>query len=215
MSTTAQRKANRENAQHSTGPTSEAGKQASSLNNFRHGLTGHGFFLLDWEKAEDLDHLREALIEEHQPTTPTEQILVDKMAQHFWLSQRAQCIQTGKMQNNPLDEDVQQALIPYVRYQAHHERLFQRALHDLLKLRAERRKEQIGFESQNARDAKESRSQAQEIRRENNEKRRQEHHEKTVSLQNARIEHQQLLNRKLDREIWQAERTEKAELKAA
>jgi hypothetical protein len=32
---------NRANAQHSTGPRTDAGKQRSSLNALRHGLTGH------------------------------------------------------------------------------------------------------------------------------------------------------------------------------
>ena len=41
---------NRENAQHSTGPKTEAGKQKSSLNALRHGLTGQTVVM----PAEDL-----------------------------------------------------------------------------------------------------------------------------------------------------------------
>jgi hypothetical protein len=188
MSTAAQVKANRENAQHSTGPMSDAGKEASSLNNFRHGLSGHTFFLLDWEDAEDFDLLKQALCSEHQPTTVTEHILVEKMAQHYWLSQRAQSIQTGEMKDKPFDEDVQKGLVPYIRYQAHHERLFQRALHDLLKLRAERRKEQIGFESQKAREAQAAKSQAQEIRRESDEIRKLERHKVDMDIRRTRLD---------------------------
>src|SRR5712692_5210601 len=36
---------NRENASHSTGPKTEAGKQRSCLNALRHGLTGHTIVL--------------------------------------------------------------------------------------------------------------------------------------------------------------------------
>src|SRR5260370_7366817 len=36
---------NRANAQHSTGPKTEAGKKRSSLNALRHGLTGHTIVL--------------------------------------------------------------------------------------------------------------------------------------------------------------------------
>ena len=205
MASEAQLAANRENAQHSTGPASETGKAASSKNAVRHGLAGHAFVLLEWEHAEDFDRLQQALREEHQPTTPTEQILVEKMAQHYWLSQRAQSLQTITMMDRPFDEDVQKDLAPYIRYQAHFERLFQRALKDLLTLRAEKRKEQIGFVSQQAREAKEVRSQAAEIRRENTEKRRQEHQDKIIQLQNARIEHQNLLNRKLAGKMLTAE----------
>src|SRR5260370_8799081 len=42
---------NRANASHSTGPKTEAGKHRSSLNAYRHGLTGHTIIL----PAEDLD----------------------------------------------------------------------------------------------------------------------------------------------------------------
>jgi hypothetical protein len=188
MSTAAQRKANRENAQHSTGPVTDAGKEASSQNNFRHGLTGHVFFLLEWEKAEDFDHLREALVDEHRPATPTEQILVDNMAQHYWLSQRAQSLHTAGMQDKPFDEDVQKGLAPYIRYQAHYDRLFQRALHDLLKLRAEKRKEQIGFESKKAKEAQAARSQTQEIRRESEENRKLERHKVDMDIRKTRLD---------------------------
>ena len=40
MSTPNRAEINRENAQHSTGPKTEAGKKQSSLNALRHGLTG-------------------------------------------------------------------------------------------------------------------------------------------------------------------------------
>ncbi len=36
---------NRQNASHSTGPKTEAGKKRSSLNGLRHGLTGHTILL--------------------------------------------------------------------------------------------------------------------------------------------------------------------------
>ncbi|HZS53527.1 MAG TPA: hypothetical protein VFA65_03930, partial [Bryobacteraceae bacterium] len=119
---------------------------------------------------------------------PTEQILVEKMAQHYWLSQRAQSLQTITMMDRPFDEDVQKDLAPYIRYQAHFERLFQRALKDLLTLRAEKRKEQIGFVSQQAREAKEARSQAAEIRRESDETRKAEQHKLKMSILQAKLE---------------------------
>ena len=43
MSTKAQTTANIANAQHSTGPKTESGKAASSLNHLSHGLTGAAF----------------------------------------------------------------------------------------------------------------------------------------------------------------------------
>jgi hypothetical protein len=58
MATSAQIAANRENAKKSTGPQTEAGRQASSHNAVRHGLSGHAFALLDWESAEDFDTIK-------------------------------------------------------------------------------------------------------------------------------------------------------------
>ncbi|HZS55403.1 MAG TPA: hypothetical protein VFA65_13465 [Bryobacteraceae bacterium] len=191
MSSQAQIDANRENAQHSTGPSSEAGKAASSQNAVRHGLSGHIFSLLEWEDAEDFDRLQQALRDEHQPVTPTEHILVEKMVQCYWLSQRAQSLQTSIMTEHPFSPEAQNELTPYLRYQAHYERLFQRALKDLLTLRAEKRKEQIGFVSQQAREAKEARSQAAEIRRESDETRKQEQHSLKIAIAKKRLEREE------------------------
>jgi len=157
MATAAQVKANRENAKKSSGPTSEAGKEASSLNNFRYGLTGHAFLFLEWENPEVFDAMKAALTAEHKPATVTEHILVEKMAQYYWLSQRAVELQTVEMFQDPYDAERHQRIANFARYQALHDRLYQRALHDLLKLRAERRKEQIGFESQKRAAAEEAR----------------------------------------------------------
>ena len=92
-----------------------------------------------------------ALIEEHQPATPTEHILVERMAQHFWTAQRAMRLQFISF--GDIDHGKQLAL--YMRYQTTHDRAFHKCLSDLLKLRAERRKAlesekklEIGFESQ-------------------------------------------------------------------
>jgi hypothetical protein len=88
MSTAAQIVANQENATHSTGPITEEGKAASSQNHFKHGFCAH-FRVLEYESTEAYSDLITALQGEHQPATPTENILVDRMAQHHWLSQRA------------------------------------------------------------------------------------------------------------------------------
>jgi hypothetical protein len=166
MATAAQIKANIENAKHSTGAKTEAGREASSRNNRRHGLAGHAFFFLEWENPDHFEQLLEAFESEHQPKTPTECLLVEKMAQHYWLSQRAQEMQTSEMQLDPFDDEILKRVTVYMRYQTQQERLFKSALADLLKLRAERRKEQIGFESQ---------------------KRAQEKHERTIAVLDARV----------------------------
>jgi hypothetical protein len=196
MASAAQIKANRENAQHSSGPTSEAGKKASSRNNIRHGLTGHVFLLLEWEDPEGYDVVKNYLITDHKPATPTEKVLVDKMAQAYWLAQRAQQLQTFEMNLDPLNPDLQK-LAHLARYQAHHERVFRGALNDLLKLRAERRKEQIGFESQQSK-------QAQETRREAAETRKTETHQKTIEILETRLKREK--NKTMQAEIETADK---------
>ena len=188
MATDAQIRANQANAQHSTGPKTAEGKAVSSRNNIRVGLTGSFFYVLDWERQEEFDELLEDLRVEHKPATRTESILVEKMAQSYWLSQRAQFLQKACL--NPelpmcrTTEEKQFAL--YMRYQTTHERAFHKSLNELLRLRAEKRKVEIGFESQTRRAAEETRKQA-------NENRKQELHQWAVMLAEAKVDHQQVL----------------------
>jgi hypothetical protein len=102
--------------------------------------------IIEGESPEDFNALLDLLTEEHEPRTTTETILVQSMAQHHWFSQRA-----VRLQNANIENDKKLAL--YIRYQSINDRAFSKCLTDLLKLRAERRKEQIGFESQNQRRA--------------------------------------------------------------
>ena len=173
MSTTAQVAANQANAQQSTGPVTDAGKGISSQNRKIHGFTGR-FGLMTGEDPKEFEALMTALIDEHQPTTVTEAILVEKMAQHFWTAQRATRLQSSSFGK----EDHSKQLALYLRYQTTHDRAFHKCLSDLLKLRAERRKalesekkSEIGFESQ---------------------KRKEELHEARVRLLNAQAENKEM-----------------------
>jgi hypothetical protein len=64
-----------------TGPRTPEGKAIASLNNLKHGLTG-AFRVLEFESQSDFDAAHDALIAEHQPTTPTESQIVRRMAEH-------------------------------------------------------------------------------------------------------------------------------------
>jgi hypothetical protein len=172
MSTPAQISANQANSQVSTGPKTEEGKAAVAQNNFRHGLTSQ-FSVLPCESPKAYAALLTGLREEHQPSTITEEILVEKMAQSFWLTQRAQrfadvAIETG--------DDRKLAL--YLRYQTTNDRAFHKSLEQLVKLRAEKRKQEIGFESQKQKQAAAERQ--------------QEMHEARVRLTKAKSEHLEL-----------------------
>jgi hypothetical protein len=211
MSTEAQIRANQANAQHSTGPTTEAGKAASCLNNFRHGLTGNSFTVLDFEDQDEFDALLCGLRAEHQPATMTESILVAKMAQSYWLSKRALYLQDQahrafgarcarvKEDQCCTDEELsldeqQKQLALFLRYQTTNDRAFHRCLTDLLKLRAEKRRQEIGFESQ-------QHKKAQEARRDAAEKRKQDHHKLDMLLAEAKLNHQELLNCELSFQV--------------
>ena len=152
MSTPAQIAANQANSQHSTGPKTEEGRAASCLNNFRHGLAGVQFSVLPGEDEEEYATLVAGLKAEHQPRTVTECILVEKLAQHFWLSQRAQ-----RYADLSMDNEKQFSL--FLRYQTTNDRAFHKCLDQLLKLRAEKRKAEIGSESQKQKEAEETRKQ--------------------------------------------------------
>lgn len=195
MATDAQICANQQNSQHSTGPKTECGKAASSLNNVRHGLTRARFVVLDSEDQDEFDHVLCGMRFEFQPETMNEAILVEKMAQSYWLSKRAVNLQDSCLAGGEISFDEQQKQLSlYLRYQTTHDRAYRSALSDLLKLRAERRKQEIGFESQKQKEAAES-------RRQSTENRKQDRHKLDMLLAAAKLNHQELLNSELQFEL--------------
>jgi hypothetical protein len=184
MSTEAQVAANQQNAQHSTGPKSAAGKATICLNAFRHGLAG-AFMILADEVREDFDELHNGLRAEHQPETPTEVLLIESMAQHYWLKQRALRLQKFCFDDDGYCDEKELTL--YLRYQTTHERAFYKALNTLVKLRADKRKAEIGFVSQQRQAEEHARKQAVE-------KRKQETHKWKVLLAEAEVDHRIMLN---------------------
>ncbi len=72
-------RANRLNAQKSTGPRTEEGKAASRANSLKHGLTGAGIVGSDEDLAA-VGRLAATLREEMRPSTAFGSILVDRMA---------------------------------------------------------------------------------------------------------------------------------------
>jgi hypothetical protein len=186
MPTQAQIAANQANAELSTGPKTEEGKAVSSRNHTSHGLTykGVNFFLLPWENAEEYDWLVIDLKREYGPKSATETILVERMAQHQWLRNRAVLLQTHAFDDDGSLDEKRLAL--FLRYQTTHERAFHKCLNDLLKLRAEKRKQDIGFESQR-------RVEEDHTRKQEKHEMAKERHKWEVSLAEAKVDHRQLL----------------------
>lgn len=139
----AQLAANQANAQLSTGPQTEAGKAASSQNRRTYGLTG-AFVLLPHEDANEYHALYESLLREHQPATATETLLVKKMAQHQWLSDRALYQQSLCFEKEDFFAFEKQVSL-FMRYHTTHHRAFHQALTELQKAQQERRQQELAL----------------------------------------------------------------------
>ncbi len=126
--------ANIENAQHSTGPRSEAGKAASSRNAVTHGLTAKNIVpRTDAEKSE-FRTIHESSYTEYKPTGLTETLLVDRIV-------HARCslvrvtrllgeLETGSL-DDVLDPEYANPIARLNRYYTMHERSLYRALRAL------------------------------------------------------------------------------------
>jgi len=202
MSTEARIAANQANAELSTGPKTEEGKAASSRNHFSHGLCTYDniFFILPFESAEAYSLLRATLLHEHRPENETERLLVDRMAQHHWLRSRAEAFESGCFKEDGTLDDKRLAL--FMRYRTSHERAFHKCLNELLKLRAEKRKTEIGFESQ-------KRVKEEHTRKQEKHEMAKEHHAWEILLAEAKVDHQVL--RTLNRDITESEQLVAAE----
>lgn len=84
----------------STGPRTEAGKAASSRNAFRHGLAS-GALLMPGEDPAEFESLLAGLLEDWEPDSNTERLLVHNMAKHQWLVDRAIRLQGEALAASP------------------------------------------------------------------------------------------------------------------
>ena len=87
---------NRGNAKHSTGPRTVAGKQRSSLNALRHGLTGQTVVLPSDDLAAYQRHCK-GFHDQYQPKNPTEVQLTQTVADLSWRLNRATAIETNML----------------------------------------------------------------------------------------------------------------------
>jgi hypothetical protein len=169
--------ANRRNAQRSTGPRTVEGKQRSSMNPLKHGLSARTI-VLSHEDEIGYHEVRGSLYTQYQPATPQECMLVDQLASAWWRTIRARQYETDLMnmqvenvkRRNARKKKVhnqesdRKALVvaltvephddfkTFFRYDATIERQFYRALNQLERIQKERRSAakstEIGFVSQ-------------------------------------------------------------------
>jgi hypothetical protein len=138
MATPAQIAANRANAQKSTGPRTDEGKARTNQNALRHGLCSAVPLMSD-ELDEDVQQLLAALREEHQPIGVTEEILVYKMAEHFFYGKRASYLLSEQLDFADHGENNTREIGLFMRYHAASDRGYYRALNELRKVQQDRR----------------------------------------------------------------------------
>lgn len=143
--------ASRANGSRSQGPSTEAGKQRSSQNALVHGLLAR-CLLLDDESPEAFKTLLEDHIQRYRPADPVEFGFIEEMVGAAWRLRRAWAIETRMLDSAaaaaapgaPLDRIAgafqslsNSAALPLMhRYETRLHTIYQRALQNLLLLRA-------------------------------------------------------------------------------
>ena len=170
MTSEKQSRANRRNAQKSTGPNTSEGKAVIRHNALKHGLLAEDV-LLPREDGDDLRELGERLIAELQPEGELEEMLVEQIVAARWRLRRIRRVEAGVFDYeltsyesdsaDPIPYAPQQhysettklglsfirdanqanALSKLSRYEIPLERSLYRALHELERLQAARRAE--------------------------------------------------------------------------
>jgi hypothetical protein len=93
MSTQPQIDANRRNSQKSTGPTSPAGKTASSMNALKTGIHAKAL-VLPTEDQSELDRLTAEYYQHYQPASPKARVYLDEIVRCEWTLRRLSVAET-------------------------------------------------------------------------------------------------------------------------
>jgi hypothetical protein len=143
--------ASRANGRRSRGPVTPEGKARSAANSLRHGLLAK-ICLLESESREMFDHLVDSFAARFQPADEVEWGLVEEMVSATWRLRRCWAVETrvldqeiaAQFEGDQLDRIAAglakaaagQTLPLMHRYETRLHRMYQRALHGLLRLRA-------------------------------------------------------------------------------
>jgi hypothetical protein len=134
---------NRANAKPSTGPRTEPGKQRSSLNALRHGLTARTAVLPTEDPGAYRHHIQQ-FFDEYAPATATETQLVHEIANTAWRLNRIPLLEAELLSAGLIsDAPSPQTLIPQLATLGLHgsrlSRQFQKAVEQLRDIQDERR----------------------------------------------------------------------------
>jgi hypothetical protein len=102
MSTPAITERNRANAQHSTGPRTDAGKATASQNSRKHGLSIQRHILLPHEDPALYERLLADLRDIYQPQSRREDLAVEDIAQCRWALQRFDAAEAVALQQQTM-----------------------------------------------------------------------------------------------------------------
>jgi hypothetical protein len=130
---------NRANSQHSTGPRTEPGKQRSSQNALRHGLTARTAVLPTEDPDAYQRHIQQFL-DEYQPGTATETQLVHEIANTSWRLNRIPFLEAELLSQNPNPQTLIPQLATLGLHGSRLSRQFQKALEQLRDIQEERRR---------------------------------------------------------------------------
>ena len=100
MSSQKQIKANRQNAQNSTGPRTIDGKATASQNAIKHGLSAK-YDVISSESQADFDLHRQRILDELDPVSPIESMLAERVVSLSWRLER-----TVRIQNQVFDAKI-------------------------------------------------------------------------------------------------------------
>jgi hypothetical protein len=106
MSTERQTRANRDNAQHSTGPRTTGGKQRVASNALKHGLTGKQIVLPN-ENADDFEEFRTDLRNDLDPQGAFEEVLTDMIVADVWRFRRVPVLEAALYARYKVDCNVE------------------------------------------------------------------------------------------------------------
>jgi hypothetical protein len=139
---------NRANSKHSTGPRTEAGKQRSSQNALRHGLTCQSAVLPTEDPSAYEQHCRQ-FRDEYQPANATETQLVQELADTSWRLNRIPLLEVDVLSRTQSPAPSPESPAPAVAalatlglYGTRLSRQYQTALDKLRAIQSERKDEQ-------------------------------------------------------------------------
>ena len=138
--------ANRANAAKSTGPTSAEGKARSAQNARKHGFAAASYTAVGLEDTQDLANLTDDAVDFYQPANSQELFTVERIALAQLAVLRAARFEAeilsaslGQATQDPVAQRIaanSNALSLSIRYSAHAERQYRRAVEDFDRLKA-------------------------------------------------------------------------------